>query len=77
LTAAERGAGAQHAPYRRSRETIDRIIDVFPANQQQQIRVQLSMVLRAVVSQQLLPTVEGDWNPFEIMLATARFKHDS
>ncbi|MEA4870598.1 MAG: PilT/PilU family type 4a pilus ATPase [Christensenella sp.] len=50
-------------------KTIDRIIDVFPANQQQQIRVQLSMVLRAVVSQQLLPTVEGDLEPaFEIML---------
>ena len=50
-------------------KTIDRIIDVFPANQQQQIRVQLSMVLRAVVSQQLLPTVDGELEPaFEIML---------
>ena len=50
-------------------KTIDRIIDVFPANQQQQIRVQLSMVLRAVVSQQLLPTVDGGLEPaFEIML---------
>lgn len=37
-------------------KTIDRIIDVFPPNQQQQIRVQLSMVLQAVVSQQLIPT---------------------
>ena len=33
-------------------KTIDRIIDVFPPAQQQQIRVQLSMVLQAVVSQQ-------------------------
>jgi len=49
-------------------KTIDRIIDVFPANQQQQIRVQLSMVLRAVVSQQLLPTLDGGLEPaFEIM----------
>ena len=39
--------------------TIDRIIDVFPANQQRQVAVQLSMVLNAVVSQQLLPTVDG------------------
>lgn len=36
-------------------KTIDRIIDVFPPNQQQQIRVQLSMVLQAVVSQQSSP----------------------
>lgn len=49
-------------------KTIDRIIDVFPANQQQQIRVQLSMVLRAVVSQQLIPAVGGGLEPaFEIM----------
>ncbi|MBQ3378929.1 MAG: PilT/PilU family type 4a pilus ATPase [Clostridia bacterium] len=48
--------------------TIDRIIDVFPPGQQQQIRVQLSQVLRTVVSQQLLPTVDGGLTPaFEIM----------
>lgn len=48
--------------------TIDRIIDVFPINQQHQIRIQLSMVLSAVVSQQLLPTVDGRLVPaFEIM----------
>ncbi len=48
--------------------TIDRIIDVFPINQQHQIRIQLSMVLDAVVSQQLLPTVDGKLVPaFEIM----------
>lgn len=39
--------------------TIDRIIDVFPASQQRQIAVQLSMTLNAVVSQQLVPTVDG------------------
>lgn len=50
--------------------TIDRVIDVFPPNQQQQVRVQLSMVLRAVVSQQLIPTVDGGLVPaFEILLA--------
>ncbi len=48
--------------------TIDRIVDVFPANAQQQIRVQLSTVLQAVVSQQLLPTTDGTLTPaFEIM----------
>ena len=52
-------------------KTIDRIIDVFPPNQQQQIRVQLSMVLQAVVSQQLIPTLDGRLVPaFEIMVAT-------
>ena len=50
--------------------TINRIIDVFPPNQQQQIRVQLSMTLKAVVSQQLLPTKNGNLVPaFEIMLS--------
>ena len=40
-------------------KTVDRMIDTFPAEQQAQIRVQLSMVLRAVVSQRLVPTVDG------------------
>ena len=40
-------------------ETINRIIDVFPANQQQQIRTQLSFVLEGVMAQQLLPRVGG------------------
>lgn len=39
--------------------TVDRIIDVFPPHQQQQIRVQFANVLEAVVSQQLIPTVDG------------------
>ena len=48
--------------------TIDRIIDAFPADQQSQIRIQLSSVLRTVVSQQLLPDVNGGLVPaFEIM----------
>ena len=48
--------------------TIDRIIDVFPPNQQQQIRIQLAQVLKTVISQQLLPTISGGLVPaFEIM----------
>jgi twitching motility protein PilT len=39
--------------------TIDRIVDVFPPHQQQQIRVQLSMVLQGVISQQLLARRDG------------------
>jgi len=48
--------------------TLDRIIDVFPPAQQQQIRVQLSMVLQTTISQQLLPNISGGQIPaFEIM----------
>lgn len=52
--------------------TIDRIIDVFPPHQQQQIKVQLSNVLEAVISQQLMPTADGNARvaAFEIMTAT-------
>ena len=57
-------------------KTIDRIIDVFPANQQQQIRIQLSMVLRAVVSQQLIPAIGGGREPaFEIMLVNSAIQN--
>lgn len=48
--------------------TIDRIIDSFPPSQQRQIRLQLSMTLQAVVSQQLVPAADGTVVPaFEIM----------
>ena len=49
--------------------TIDRIIDVFPPYQQQQIRVQLAMVLECVISQQLLPTMgdKGRVAAFEVL----------
>lgn len=40
-------------------QTIDRIVDIFPPHQQDQVRVQLSMELRGVVSQQLLPRAKG------------------
>lgn len=51
-----------------SANTIDRIIDVFPPNQQQQIRIQLSQLLQTVISQQLIPTNDGKLVPaFEVM----------
>jgi twitching motility protein PilT len=49
--------------------TIDRIIDVFPASQQHQICIQLASVLQAVISQKLLPSTNGGMIPaFEIMV---------
>ena len=49
--------------------TIDRMIDVFPSAQQQQIRVQLSMTLQAVISEQLVPALDNTMVPaFEIMI---------
>ncbi len=56
--------------------TIDRIVDSFPASQQRQIRMQLSMVLQAVVSQQLVPTLDGRVVPaFEIMIANPAIRN--
>lgn len=50
-------------------KTIDRLIDVFPPSQQQQIRTQLSTVLQSVISQRLLPTADGNGRvaAFEMM----------
>lgn len=56
--------------------TIDRIIDVFPPNQQRQIAVQLSMVLQAVVTQQLVPAIGGGMVPvFEVMTVTPAIRN--
>jgi twitching motility protein PilT len=56
--------------------TIDRIIDVFPANQQRQIAVQLSMSLTAVISQQLVPAKDQTMVPaFEIMTVTPAIRN--
>lgn len=56
--------------------TIDRIIDVFPASQQHQIAIQLSTTLNAVVSQQLVPTVDDHMVPaFEIMTVTPAIRN--
>ena len=51
-------------------QTIDRIIDVFPPHQQQQIRVQLANILKGVVSQQLLPRsdIKGRCVALEVMI---------
>jgi twitching motility protein PilT len=53
-------------------QTINRIIDVFPAHQQAQVRTQLSFVLQAVFSQQLIPrnTGKGRVLALEVMTAT-------
>jgi len=40
-------------------QTVDRIVDVFPPEQQHQVRVQLSVALQGIVTQQLLPTADG------------------
>ena len=51
--------------------TINRIIDVFPANQQQQVKIQLAQILKGVVCQQLVPSTDGGQVPvFEIMKST-------
>ncbi|MEE1101066.1 MAG: PilT/PilU family type 4a pilus ATPase [Agathobacter sp.] len=56
--------------------TIDRIIDAFPASQQHQISIQLASVLQAVVSQKLLPSVNGEVVPaFEIMVLTPAIRN--
>ena len=73
LTAAETGhlvfatLHTQDAP-----QSIDRVIDVFPAHQQQQVRVQLASALQGIVTQQLLPTREGNSRVIscEVMVAT-------
>ncbi len=59
-----------------SAKTIDRIIDVFPPSQQQQVRIQLSTVLQAVISQQLVPDQSGGLAAaFEIMLMNSAIRN--
>jgi twitching motility protein PilT len=73
LTAAETGhlvfatLHTQDAP-----QTMDRVIDVFPPHQQQQVRVQLASTIQGVVTQQLLPTADGSGRAAacEILVAT-------
>ena len=60
LTAAETGHLVFATLHTQSTaQTVDRIIDVFPAHQQQQVRMQLSIALQGIVTQQLLPTADG------------------
>ena len=57
-------------------ETVNRIIDVFPEQQQQQIRIQLAGSLQAVISQQLLPDRQGGRTAaFEIMVVTPALRN--
>ncbi|MPM57761.1 Twitching mobility protein [bioreactor metagenome] len=53
-------------------QTIDRIIDVFPPYQQQQIRIQLSLTLQGIIAQQLLPCLDGFGRiaALEVLVAT-------
>lgn len=57
--------------------TINRIIDIFPPNQQQQIAVQLAMTLQAVISQQLLTRVDGQGRvaAIEVMIVNAAVRN--
>lgn len=78
LTAAETGhlvfatLHTQDAP-----QTIDRIIDVFPPNQQQQVRVQLAGSLQGIISQQLLPTRDmlGRTVACEVLIPTSAVRN--
>ena len=60
-----------------SAKTIDRIIDSFPPEQQQQIRTQLSTVCEGIISQQLLPTADGRDRvaATEVMMATPAIRN--
>lgn len=73
ITAAETGhlvLASLHTPD--APQTVDRIVDAFPNGQQQQVRLQLSMVLEAVISQVLVRTASGEGRvaACEVMLAT-------
>ena len=78
LTAAETGhlvfatLHTQSAP-----QTIDRIVDVFPSDQQDQVRTMLASTLKAVVTQQLLPTADGRGRCLaaEVMITTPAIRN--
>lgn len=78
LTAAETGhlvLATLHTPD--AAQTIERIIDVFPAHQQQQVRLQLSACLQGVVCQRLLPRAEGEGRILasEVLVATPAIRN--
>jgi twitching motility protein PilT len=58
-------------------QTIDRIIDVFPPHQQQQVRIQLSSTLQGIISQQLLPTIDCRARVLatEVLIPTPAIRH--
>jgi twitching motility protein PilT len=77
MTAAETGVllfSTLHASS--AANTIHRILDVFPAGQQQQVKIQLAQTIKGVVCQQLVPSVDGQLIPvFEIMKNTAAIQN--
>ena len=78
LTAAETGhlvMATLHAPD--APQCIDRIVDVFPAHQQQQIRVQLASSLEAIIGQRLLPREDGNGRvmAMEVLMGTPAVKN--
>jgi twitching motility protein PilT len=78
ITAAETGhlvLSTLHTPD--AAHSIDRLIDVFPPHQQQQIKVQLSGVLRGIVSQRLIPRADGSGMALaaEVLIATPAVRH--
>ena len=77
ITAAETGhlvLGTLHSTS--AHQTIDRIVGIFPAAQQQQIRLQLSLVLEGVLTQELLPRADGKGRvvAVEVMLANSAIR---
>ena len=78
LTAAETGhlvLATLHTPG--AAQTVNRIIDVFPPDQQEQVRVQLSGCLQGVISQELLPKADGTGRVLacEILIATSAVRN--
>lgn len=57
-------------------DALDRVIDVFPPHQQQQIRIQLASVIEGVVAQQLLPRMDGGRvAAFEVLIANSAIRN--
>ena len=77
LTAAETGVLLLSTLHTSSAaNTINRILDVFPADQQKQVKIQLAQILKGVVCQQLVPSTDGGQIPvFEIMKSTVAIQN--
>ena len=77
LTAAETGVLLLSTLHTTSAaNTINRILDVFPANQQSQVKIQLAQILKGVVCQQLVPATDGTQIPvFEILKSNAAIQN--
>ena len=77
VTAAETGHLVFATLHTRSAvETVNRMVDVFPDQQQRQIRIQLAGSLQAVISQQLLPAARGGRvAAFEVMVVTSALRN--